>query len=197
MPLPSSSQYFRLFFLICIAGLSACATAPKTSQPLPEGKPLFWKAEGKIGIRTQNKAQSANFVWENLDQDYHIQLFGPFGQGRVHIKKEGNEVQLLHKNTTRIADNAQQLLEQETGIVMPVHWLSAWILGDIANDVETEHPAKNQLMDDQQRLIQFQQGEWQVEYVKFQSPEAHSLPTKIKLKHQNYQLTIIVKSWQI
>lgn len=167
---------------------------PGPTTPASSSSTLsIWTAEGKLGIRSQEKAQSANFKWENLDQDYHIQLFGPFGQGRVHIEKQGSTVELRKNNLQRQANSAQHLLQQETGIVMPVHWLSWWILGQSSPEQSVELATYNS----EDKLSQFKQGDWLVTFLRFEQFNQHTLPTKITLEHEEYTLTIIIKSWSI
>ena len=176
--------------------LNACASISNRqheSDPANAEALKFWTAKGKLGIRTENDATSANFVWENLDEDYRIELFGPFGQGRVEIDKRGQNVELRHKDGVRHAASAQTLLEEETGIVMPVHWLHFWILGQ---NVPNSTVLAAQY-DEASRLSRFQQGDWLVSYERFTQIGAKSLPEKIVLTHSQYKLTIVIKSWLI
>ena len=174
---------------LLLFSFSACSTLPRSD--MQDAGPGFWKAEGKLGIRSQTKAQSANFVWENMNRDYLIQLFGPLGQGRVHIEKNGSEVTLTHKGQHSTARSAQELLYLETGIVMPVHWLNSWIKGKPS----PESIITDAVYEDEGRLAQFQQSDWLVTYSRYEQNQDQKLPTKMILKHADYTLTIIIKSW--
>jgi len=190
--------FYRVSVFSGFLWLSACATAPQqtlptTSKATTNEALTHWKAEGKIGFRSDSKSQSANFVWENSDQSYKIQLFGPFGQGRVIIEKIGNSVELLHDGKSYRADSAQALLKQATDLSMPVHWLSYWIKGVPAANVALEDIQ----LSDAQQLEAFRQENWKVTYTRFENVNAFTVPSKMTFEEGNYRLTAVVKAWQI
>jgi outer membrane lipoprotein LolB len=186
---------FRSSIAALVLMLGACSTTSSTTSLKQKDSSLdaanYWTAQGKIGFKTPSKAQSANFIWDNTGENYHIQLFGPFGHGRVHIEKRDTHVELRRNGELRKAESAQALLQQETGIVMPIHWLQFWILGQPSPEQRFSDP----LYDMEDRLSSFRQGEWQISYLRHEHIDGSDRPTKMTLNHPDYKLTVIVKSW--
>jgi len=183
-----------LLLYATFAILASCATAPKVKSPTSDNTDLsIWKAEGKIGFRSSNKAESANFVWENTNAEYQIQLFGPFGQGRVQIEKRQNTVALTRDGKTYTATSAQRLLEQTTGLSMPVHWLRHWIKGEPVPGVAVTAFIANE----HQQTSQFVQGDWLIKYPRYTAVGQRNLPAKMSTSNGDYTVTVVIKSWQM
>ena len=58
-----------------------------------------WKTTGKLAVRTPQKAQSINLIWQQQDSNYNISLNGPMGFGSATIN--GNQQQATIKTGSK------------------------------------------------------------------------------------------------
>lgn len=192
-----------LLFLLIFLALQACA--PKPSQELlsvkQNSKALIpstltaWSINGSVGARLPGNTQTASFYWFQSDnQHYDIILQGPFALGKIRILQSLQEKKLeingkIYKNI-----NIEQKLQEEAGIKIPVKYLPYWIKA-------TPYPqgTKKLTYDANGNLQRLSQAGWQINYLRYQSPNAifpFSLPTLISLKKGNIFLKIYIKNWR-
>ena len=193
--------------------LSACSTQLKTNtQGSNEEQAKRWSFAGKIAIKVNTKSQKANITWETDHNDYDILLYGPFGQGKIHIQKLGEQVSLTSDGKTKYADDPETLLYQTTGLSLPISSLKYWIRG-----VEDPSYPANKELDLDGDLAQLRQEDWTVNYSGYDIFENNRgdrllLPNKLKLFNQKaskdntspneplntaaISATIVIKEWQ-
>jgi len=152
-----------------------------------------WTMRGKIGIKLDGKAKSANIEWRNYRKDYTIQIHGAFGLGSAELKKSGRKVTLKTKNTKVSARSPEQLLEQNLGWSMPVSDLKYWIKGLPAPTSKANQSARNE----QGLLTELTQNGWRIRFKRYQNQQGYTLPGKIIATHERLEITLIAKSWRI
>jgi len=180
--------------LFLFALLSACTITKNTVEPKPSINQIDkWYFEGKIGLRQQQRAQSAFIKWRQELSDFNIELHGPFGKGRTTIEKRGKLVKLRDAKQELHAETPEELFFKASGMSMPVSWLQFWLLGKPAPEAQLLNPIKDEFG----RLSQFKQGNWEVTYSKFKVVDGYSLPAKLRVTNTDYQLSLAIKSWQI
>ena len=173
--------------------LQACTTSPAQERGQHAFKAGYWQAEGKIGLIYNGKGQQANFDWHNLNNDYTIALFGPLGQGRVELSKNGNTYRAFNDKTEHQAHSAEALLQETLGWSLPVSGLQYWIRGQ-SNPLATIELSQN---DDVGRLLKLQQQGWTIDFTHQEQQDQHlGLPKKIIAKRDNLKLTVVIKRWQ-
>ena len=173
--------------------LSNCASIPKGTDTTPVD-PLAlnaWTLAGKVGFRQAATSQSAFINWAQRQNDYIVRLNGPFGKGRVTLRKTGDIVTMNDGDREWSAQSPERLLYQLTGLRVPVSYMPDWAVGRMsaeANYTEAQY-------DDSGRLTAFSQAGWQVHYLRFGEKRQMQLPTKIRLTRDQIILTLVVKSW--
>ena len=135
-----------------------------------------WHLKGKIGVRSGKKGGSATLKWQFAGEVQDIELYGPFGGGRVQIDA-GPEGARLEDTKGRVitGDSAQEVLEIRLGWHVPFDELVYWsrgLPGEQATDIT---------IDAQGRLKSFNQDIWQVEYTEYRETGAFVLPRKITI----------------
>ena len=94
-------QIIFLVGAILTIQLSGCASVThQIADHLPEESPTLaeldnWKITGKLAIRTPQKAQSINLIWQQQGINYTVKLNGPMGFGAATI--DGNQQQATIK----------------------------------------------------------------------------------------------------
>lgn len=133
-----------------------------------------WNVKGKIGLRTGEKGSSATLKWAYSRTDQEIELYGPFGGGRIHIAVTPDQAVLRDTRGTVITGaTAREVLHRKLGWHVPFDELILWSRGlpsRGSRQIET---------DDLGRLKRLQQGIWTLEILDYRTAGALVLPRKL------------------
>ena len=197
----------RLVYLYAVL-LSGCELLPVTEAPAitPTIEPQAawaqhqsqlnsleaWTLDGRISMRQDEEAWHASLQWQQIDSAYHINLFGPFGQGALRLDGSPQSVILQHDGETVQSDDAEQLLRQQVGLQVPVNGLRYWAVGLAApgSDYKEE-------LDQEGRLAVLQQNGWRVRYRGYVAVKGFMLPGKIFLDRDGLDVRLVVDQWQV
>ncbi|MGH1463535.1 MAG: lipoprotein insertase outer membrane protein LolB [Neptuniibacter sp.] len=189
----------KLIITACSIILAACSVLDTTQTPTATGsweahqlalKDLHsWDISGKIGIVTADNSNSASLKWLQEQQNYHIDIRGPLGQGGASIQGTKNHV------TVNIAGegifegpNPEYILFQQLGWDLPISDIYWWIRGLPSPDSSFQHSLEHN------RLKILQQNGWTIQYLRYNSLNP-ALPRKLKLVRNGLKITLIVNSW--
>lgn len=180
--------------LFVLTLIQSCASRAPLDEALKDPATLKqWGFEGKAGLRNNGKAQSAFINWEQKNDDFRIELHGPFGKGLTIIEQSKGQIQLIDDEKSTSASSAEELLAQTTGLQMPVSRLQWWLRGLAAPSIKVT----NIELDEFGTLNKFQQQNWQVSISRFVNVDGYKLPERIVVENQAYRLTVVLKSWQL
>ena len=202
---------YSCIFSLCF--LTACAPH-KVEQSLSGGelspsgqsKPLMqneatvsaktissWDISGAMAARNQKKGWSASLHWaQQGPSQYHIRLSGPLGGGTVLIDKQGGVVTYADGPKRASSHNADDLLQQQTGIRLPVQNLYYWVRGLPApGSVEAAQ------YDEHHNLIALSQAGYKIYYTNYSSIDHINLPGKINLQGNGVVIKLVIKRWNI
>lgn len=189
----SSSFITRLLLLGILLVLSGCApgisVAPDTAdQALDSWRQHqsnianinSWELKGKIGVKTASKGGTATLKWTYATAQQFIELYGPFGGGRVIITAEPGQATLKDTKGKFIeGETPQDVLYQRLGWHIPFNRLVMWSRGlpnDDATDLEFDNRGYLQTMNE---------DIWHVEYQEYQIVDtrdtSHTLPRKLTI----------------
>lgn len=189
-----SKRYRCVFWLAACIALANCShqhlTTPADTEHL--GTLTHWRLEAKLGVRTEDEAHSANLIWKNSSDDYTIELFGPFGKGKVRIIKRGKQITLRSQDTHRASNSARTLLREATGFDVPIQHLKYWIKG-----LPAPNKRVTQREFDTGSLVAFKQDGWQVRSSRYTAIAPYTLPTKIVMQNNDVKVTLVIKKWQV
>jgi outer membrane lipoprotein LolB len=189
----------KLFFvfLIALPVITACVhrdAARIIDDPLAYQQQLseltHWTLDGKIAVRYANKSDTAAVQWQQSSENFDIFISGPLGAGATRIA--GTPTLLTLQNGEEIStttDDPGHLLEKHLGWELPLENLPLWITG--RSDSNTAR------FNTDNTLAGFDEHDWKVEYQRYQTVEEWLLPEKIVLKHDNMQMTIFIKQWEL
>ncbi len=148
-------------------------------------------SQRKRNGRNQGWTASLNWLQQGPNQ-YQIRLFGPMGGGTVIIEKHGAVVTLRDGPKRRSSNNADGLLQRETGVRLPVKNLYYWVRG---------LPAPGAVHSLQQtadhRVISFSQQGYTISYTEYTSAGGIILPGKIRLEGNGIKVRMVIKRWRI
>lgn len=177
--------------LVVLAGCASTGPAPTLSereslQKWTERKSDLatissWNLRGKMGVRTGPKGGSATLKWNYGDAIERIELYGPFGGGRVIIQVDSDGAVLRDTRGQRIVgESASDVLYQRLGWNVPFDHLASWargLPGDGASSIR---------IDGFGRLKSLVQDNWQVQYQRYEAVDGTAikdlmLPTRIDI----------------
>ncbi|MEE9452220.1 MAG: lipoprotein insertase outer membrane protein LolB [Gammaproteobacteria bacterium] len=204
-PLKSYSLLFILFVI------SACSSVPKEKpvlEPQTEVEQVVtleqkqqqlsqiqrWNIRGKVGLQSADDNGTASLDWQQLNNDYEINLSGPLGAGNIQISGDlnGNSTLVTAKNETYIASTAEDLLLDYAGLAMPISSLYYWVRGLPVPNVEADTQFDKDL-----NLSSLQQQGWTVQYQRYSLVSGINLPSRIDVYNQDYKIKIAINRWKI
>lgn len=196
----------RRLVLLYVLLLSGCEMLPAPDMPVVSAVDLqaawaqhrlqmesleAWTLDGRISLRQEEEAWHATLHWQQIDSVYHINLFGPFGQGAVQLDGSPQSVIMQQDGETVQSDDAERLLRQRMGLQVPLKGLRYWAVGLIAPD--SEHKEE---LDPAGRLAVLQQDGWRIRYRGYVAVQGFMLPDKIFLDHDGLDVRLVVDQWQ-
>ena len=135
-----------------------------------------WSLKGKIGVVTGKKGGTATLKWNYRGDKQEIELYGPFGGGRVQISVTDDSAILKDtKGAVIEGKTPDQVLYQRLGWQVPFTELVYWSRGlpsDDATEIE---------IDDSGLLKSMEQGPWRVEYQEYRTDNNLTLPRKLTI----------------
>lgn len=151
-----------------------------------------WDLNGAIAARNSKKAWTASVNWvQQGPNQYNIRLSGPLGGGTVLIQRNGKTITYQDGPKKITSDNADTLLQQQTGVRLPVSHLYYWVRGLPA-------PGATQAVkrDPNGRLIAMRQAGYSIAYDGYTvTTQGVALPSKIRLQGNDVLIKLIIKHW--
>jgi outer membrane lipoprotein LolB len=155
----------------------------------------YWHLSGRLAVRNGNEAWNIDLDWQQKGDDYQITLNGPFGAGKVKLIGNAGGVELRDSdNQTFYADKPGELLQERTGVSMPVEGLRYWIVG-----LDTPQQQKPPKLDPQGRLAYLEDNHWRVKFRRYTDVSGLQLPNKIFIAkpEQNINVRLVVDEWKL
>lgn len=135
-----------------------------------------WDISGRIGVRTADTGGSANLRWKLDNGRDQIDLFGPFGGGRIRLDIDPDGARLRDgEGEEFFAATASQALFNATGWHVPLEVLAYWVRGVPApgeHDIEIDAAG---------RLTFLNQQGWEITFREYAPHQEVLLPRKIRL----------------
>ena len=190
--------------LIFIFFLSSCVTPPKTPVSLNSAAHQLslqqqqnWLIKGKLGFKSPKKKQSANFRWQQTQDQYQLNLTSIIGTSLLNMQGNDNAVTLVADDQTYQDSDPSRLIRRVTGWQIPVEKLRFWVKGQHQNNdkvITSEQGWVSQL----QPLCKNCQN-WLINYDNYKLVDEIWLPHKIVLNNRltNSQLLIRVNAWDL
>lgn len=155
--------------------------------------PAAWDLSGAMAAKNKNKAWTASINWlQRGSGTYQIRLNGPLGSGAILVEKKGSTITFRDGPKSARSTNADELLNQQTGIRLPVNNLFYWVRGIPAPG--TVQTVKRDAANNIQVL---KQGGYIIEYSGYKMINNASLPTQIRLQGNGVFIKLVIKNWKV
>ncbi len=154
-----------------------------------------WKATGKLAIRTHDKSESANLVWDQADNMTHILLSGPMGLAATSIESDQKQLRVSRNGKLKTFDiSSQEAINAGIGWDLPLQALPYWLLGLPAPSQDRRKRAPDQVVE-QGLLRQIKQLGWTVTYESYGQFERYALPTRMKIERDGTRARMVIYNW--
>jgi outer membrane lipoprotein LolB len=181
------------------AVFTACTslpTAPATDWPSAKSARQalsHWEMSGRAAVATESQGWSANVTWNQAEEISELSLQGAFGVGGVHVRSDGQSVEIDTSKGEKISDqDAAAALERVIGVALPISSLRYWLLGVPAPGSDAEEE-----LDTQGRLAALKQNGWSMAYDNYEYQSGSWLPGRVRLESGPVRVKVVVDHWSM
>lgn len=194
-----------LIFLLAVMSLTACTTAPPhkviadpdkkwEQRKLELSEINDWYLTGRIAIINGHESWHLTMEWQRHDDKYILDLSGPFGAGHAQLTGTADAVILVDADKNYFyADSPDRLLQEVTGVQMPVKSLLYWMRGIPNWNIKEQE----ERLDEFGRLQQLQQDGWRVRFKRYVESGKYELPQKVFIDGHDLKVKIFVDEWDL
>lgn len=191
----------RLILLFLVAGLAACESTPVRTV---DGEDWLrhqqqvaaqerWLMQGRVAIRYAEDGGQGLLHWRQQDESYDLRFYDALNRLQLHIEGNGSGVKLHARNgDVREASSAESLMQDYLGWSVPVDALRYWVRGLPEPSMEI---LESQMSNS--RLIQLGQGDWQIQYQRYEEVEGVWLPDLLKINAPDLRIKLVVEKWSL
>ena len=176
---------------------TGCATLP--SAPVADWPTAraarqslsHWELSGRAAVATATQGWSAAVTWNQVQQISELRLQGALGVGGVHVRSDGQSVQIdTSKGESFSDDDAGAALERVIGVALPLSSLRYWLLGVPAPGFEAQEE-----VDAEGRLTALKQAGWSANYDRYEYRDGAWLPGRVRLENGPVRVKVVVDRW--
>ena len=136
-----------------------------------------WDIRGRISVRTETGGENAAILWERHGERHRIELYGPFGGGRIVLEQDSSgAVMRDNRKRTFNAASAQELLHRRVGWRVPFDSLAFWLKG-----LPAPGGHEGLILDDEGKALAFRQRGWRIDILDYQERRDVRLPRRLFL----------------
>jgi outer membrane lipoprotein LolB len=202
----------RIAAALACALLAGCAGQPVRELPLHAGTAAElqaqaarvavlqahpqWSLQGRVAVSNGRDGGSGRMEWAQDGPRFAVSLSAPITRQSWRLSGDGRSARLEGLDGgPREGSDAEGLLREATGWVIPVGALSSWLRGMAAPGLP---PAALQFGNDG-RLARIAQGGWTIDYAGWQ-PQAGlggtDIPQRLTATRDEAKVRLVVDSWQ-
>ncbi len=192
-------SFIRSTTFLLLLLLAACSQQPTVKPTSSDVKaatsnaiPQQWNINAKLGIRTEEDSGSVILQWQQQDDEYHIRVSGPLGQGNSLITGNTHSITIAQPNKENIHSNQpSQLMKDNFGWALPLAQFQYWARGLSHPNSETTQLEHNELG----RLSSLTQSGWSLSYSRYKLVDSWWMPHRIRATKGDVTITLIVRQW--
>ncbi len=169
--------------------------APQWRQHVAAVKALKqYQTRGAFALLSDKEKVYAHFFWQQTGQSqYRLLLTNPLGSRELELSARPGDAELVDKKGQRYqAQDAEKMLEQMTGMPIPLDSLRQWILG-LPGD------AADYTLDEHYRLRELhyrQNGKtWDVTYSGYSESVQPNFPSALELNNGQQRIKLKMENW--
>jgi outer membrane lipoprotein LolB len=185
-------QFVRLSAsTLALALLLSCASGPPVAPVESTAFIDEFELKGRVAVKFDGRGYSARLRWLHEATSDEMWLYSPLGSTVATVVASGDHATLVTaKKETFSSDNVQQLTRDVLGWDLPLTGLRHWVLGRADPGV----PVMLLELDDQLRIKQLTQSDWQIDYLAYSGDSA--LPSSMVLRYNDLRMRLIIDGWK-
>jgi outer membrane lipoprotein LolB len=173
----------------------AAATQAQATRAAVLARHPQWSLEGRVALSNGRNGGSGRIDWRQDGARFEVSLSAPITRQSWRLAGDGSLARLEGLDGgVREGVDAQALLRDATGWVVPVTSLADWVRGA----ADARLPAASMQFDAQGRLARMEQGGWTIDYTDWQ-PDAGlgiELPHRLNASQGDARVRLVVDAWQ-
>lgn len=153
-----------------------------------------WTLSGRVAVSSEVESWQANLLWHQQGARFEATLIGPLGQGTVRLSGIPGAARMdLPDGKVIFGTSANELLSNQLGWQVPADALPFWVRG-VPEPGQVEPRIT---LNEQARLARLEQGEWHIEYRRYDEATGLNLPTKVFLENDAWRIRVAVDEWTL
>ncbi|MGO2406304.1 lipoprotein insertase outer membrane protein LolB [Vibrio litoralis] len=186
--------------------LSGCSSVPPTqknySVDWQNQKTVLeqldtFKATGKIGYKDPEHRQSLNFILKQANSFSELKLLSVFGQTVLTVQMTPTGAMVTNSDgKVQTAQQANALIQNLTGLAIPVSQLPDWIKG---LPTQADNVTFNQSNTVESLNKTIDGRDWTLSYLNYQSvmnqQQSITLPKQMLLHQSDTEIKILISKW--
>ena len=152
-----------------------------------------WQIKGRTVIRQDKEGWNVGLVWQEFNNNYQIQLKGPFSQGGLTLNGNNEKAVLIMNDGKAITSNdPEKLIYDVLKVRLPISALRDWVRGI----PHSNNKITSVEYYDKGRITRLMQQGWQIDYLRYIPFKDYSMPSKIFIKREDQSLRLIIMRWK-
>jgi outer membrane lipoprotein LolB len=194
---------WQFVLLLAVSVLAACAPAPmrrgadaqllsaQAAREATLAADPFWALSGRLAVSDGRDGGSGRIEWQQKGQDFDIRLSAPVSRQSWRLVREAGWARLEGLESGPLAGpDAQALLYQATGWLIPVDALAAWVRG-----VRAEGDSELEFGQEGLPALLLQDG-WTVEFRAWDATAQPARPLRVFATQGEARVRLQVDSWR-
>lgn len=174
------------FFALLLAG---CGSVP--TRPVAPGG---FELKGKLSVQQDGDRHSGSFIWRQQGGVFAIEVWGPLGQGRVHLTGDDQTLALLDAQGAVVRQGpSNAVMQAELGWYLPIGVMTTWVQGEAVADLPLVSPN----YDAEGHLQSFEQAGWTIEFARFRDLQGRRLPGRVDVSRDATRIRLVIGHWQL
>lgn len=168
------------------------AQQPKITQQSATTLSAF-ELSGAIAAKHHNKGWTATLSWiQQGPNQYQIRFIGPLSGQTVMIEKQHAVITYREGEKKLTSTNGDDLLQQQTGIHLPVNNLYYWVRG-----IPAPGAVQSAQRNETNQLTTLKQAGYTMNYTHYMPVGNRTLPNKIQLQGHDMMIKLVIKRWSV
>jgi len=154
-----------------------------------------WSLQGRVAVSNGREGGNGRIDWQQDGPRFTVSLSAPITRQSWRLSGDGSSARLEGLEGGPRQDNdAERLLQEATGWVIPVTALSAWVRGAAAAAL----PGATLQFGSDGRLARIEQGGWTIDYAGWQPQPGLGieLPRHLAASRGDAKVRLVIDAWQ-
>ncbi|WP_192890103.1 lipoprotein insertase outer membrane protein LolB [Vibrio bathopelagicus] len=203
-----------IFMTIIMVGCSSIPEQPTSVEWQSHQKRLLqienYQASGKLAYISPEQRQSLNFIWKHSPNQSQLRLTTFLGQTALNLTIDSSGAKVVTYDDQVFTDaSASVLVEQLTGLQIPIDHLPQWFLG-IPDQADSYQLSATNTLESLSKQVSSQL--WTLNFDNYRNTEIPTkqlsdedntkvetipLPTRLSFKQDENKINIVVSKWTL